>query len=185
MTYSKIRAAAVLALAMFCLCAFAHAEVVQRGNLRVNFQGKLTPHSLPRTSATNVQVSVAAKISSSGCGKGQTAADVDRHQPLRSHRSEGPAGLPPRGNPARHEWDRAGSLQPVPGRQRHLRGQRAVRRSGSLSRAGEALCIQRRAGRQAGDPRPCLRQPAQAPRPTPSPSSSPEQRGPTERSSEL
>jgi hypothetical protein len=66
MSNSKIGAPALLALALLSTCAIARAEVVQQGNLRVNFQGKLTPHSLPRASVANVEVSVAAKISSSG-----------------------------------------------------------------------------------------------------------------------
>jgi hypothetical protein len=40
----------------------ADAEVTQRGDLRVSFDGKLTPHALPRSGAAPVRVSVAAKI---------------------------------------------------------------------------------------------------------------------------
>jgi hypothetical protein len=69
MSNSKIGAAALLALVLFGFSAFAHAEVVQRGNLRVKFQGELTPRSLPRASAANVRASVAARISTSGSVK--------------------------------------------------------------------------------------------------------------------
>lgn len=41
----------------------AHSsEVTQRGNLRVSFHGRLTPHALPRSGAAPVKVSVGAKI---------------------------------------------------------------------------------------------------------------------------
>ncbi len=46
----------------------AHAEVVQGGNARVHFGGKLTPKVLPRRSPTPVDVSVQAKISTPGGG---------------------------------------------------------------------------------------------------------------------
>jgi hypothetical protein len=40
------------------------SEVVQRGDLRVSFDGKLSPHALPRREAAPVRVAVAAKIAS-------------------------------------------------------------------------------------------------------------------------
>jgi hypothetical protein len=51
-------------LAVLCLGTMARAETVQHGNLRVSFQGELSPHSLPRTSDAPIKVSVAAKIAS-------------------------------------------------------------------------------------------------------------------------
>ena len=51
--------AALLALALVSL---AQAEVVQRGKVRVTFDGKLTPHALPRSEAAPVKVAVEAKI---------------------------------------------------------------------------------------------------------------------------
>jgi hypothetical protein len=44
------------------LASLAHAEVKQQGNLRVAFDGKLTPHTLPRSGSAPVKVSVGAKI---------------------------------------------------------------------------------------------------------------------------
>jgi hypothetical protein len=42
--------------------AIAHAEISQRGDLRVTFNGKLTPRRLPRLGTAPVKVSVGAKI---------------------------------------------------------------------------------------------------------------------------
>jgi hypothetical protein len=50
---------ALLALA---LAALTQAEITQRGPLRVTFNGKLTPHALPRSGAAPVRVSVGAMI---------------------------------------------------------------------------------------------------------------------------
>jgi hypothetical protein len=52
-------AAAVTALAFVSL---AGAEVVQKGDIRVNFEGTLTPNSLPRTGEAPVHVAVGAKV---------------------------------------------------------------------------------------------------------------------------
>jgi hypothetical protein len=54
-----ILATALLALS---LTALASAETTQKGDLRVSFDGKLAPHTLPRTGTAPVKVSVAAKI---------------------------------------------------------------------------------------------------------------------------
>ena len=59
-------AACGLALA---LVAFATAEITQRGGVRVNFRGTLTPHTLPRSGSAPVRVAVGAKISATN---GQT-----------------------------------------------------------------------------------------------------------------
>jgi hypothetical protein len=53
--------AAVLALSLVSLAA---AEVVQQGPLRLTFEGKLSPHALPRDGAAPVRVSVGTKIAS-------------------------------------------------------------------------------------------------------------------------
>ncbi len=58
-------AAVLLALALGSL---ARAEVVQRGPVRVNFDGSLSPHTLPRHGSAPVHVSVAAKIGSTDSG---------------------------------------------------------------------------------------------------------------------
>jgi len=66
---SKLRgrqkvAGAVLLVALFGLGAMAQAEIVQKGNLRVNFEGKLAPKTLPRSGQAPVKVSVSAEVSS-------------------------------------------------------------------------------------------------------------------------
>ena len=54
---------AALALGLLALAAVAHAEVAQKGTIRVQFDGQLTPQKLPRSGGPPVKVSVAAKIS--------------------------------------------------------------------------------------------------------------------------
>jgi hypothetical protein len=49
-------------LGALALVAVASAEISQRGNLRVSFNGKLTPHILPRTSMAPIKVTVGTKI---------------------------------------------------------------------------------------------------------------------------
>jgi hypothetical protein len=52
-----------LALLVFVLGAgLARAEVVQRGHLRISFEGKLTPHTLPRSRSAPVAVAVGGTI---------------------------------------------------------------------------------------------------------------------------
>jgi len=46
--------------------SMAHAEVVQRGGLRVSFDGKLTPKALPRHGGAPVRVEVATEIAAKG-----------------------------------------------------------------------------------------------------------------------
>jgi hypothetical protein len=55
---------ALAALACLALGSLAQAEVVQRGNLRVSFDGDLSPKALPRSGMAPVKVAVAAKIAS-------------------------------------------------------------------------------------------------------------------------
>lgn len=60
-----------LTLTAFLLAALAagatvQAETVQKGDLRVSFEGKIAPSSLPRSGETPVNVSVSAKVSSTG-----------------------------------------------------------------------------------------------------------------------
>jgi hypothetical protein len=50
------------ALAALALSALAQAEITQKGNLRVAFDGKLSPHALPRQGSAPVRVAVGAKI---------------------------------------------------------------------------------------------------------------------------
>jgi hypothetical protein len=59
--------AAILVFVLLCLSVVgvtAQAETIQSGNLRVSFEGKLTPHDLPRQEQAPVKVTVAAKIGS-------------------------------------------------------------------------------------------------------------------------
>jgi hypothetical protein len=66
MSKTGIRSTA-LALVLIALAlgaAFAHAEIAQKGQIRVSFKGALTPHALPRSDQAPVNVAVAAKISS-------------------------------------------------------------------------------------------------------------------------
>jgi hypothetical protein len=57
--------AALSALAIcLAIAALARAEIVQRGNVRVSFEGQLTPHSLPRSGSAPVRVSVGTKVAS-------------------------------------------------------------------------------------------------------------------------
>ena len=53
---------AALALGLVALAGIAQAEVVQKGTIRVQFDGQLTPKKLPRSGMKPVKVSVAAKI---------------------------------------------------------------------------------------------------------------------------
>jgi hypothetical protein len=62
----RAKVTAALLLAVFGAAAFAHAEVVQRGGIRVTFEGKLAPKTLPRSTQAPVHVSVSAKVGSAG-----------------------------------------------------------------------------------------------------------------------
>ncbi len=61
----QLRIVLVLALAglLAISVAFAQAETTQNGNLRVTVSGKISPHSLPRTGAAPIAVSVAGQVS--------------------------------------------------------------------------------------------------------------------------
>jgi hypothetical protein len=52
----------VLVLILAALGALARAEVAQRGDIRVKFEGAFTPTALPRVGSAPVKVSVGAKI---------------------------------------------------------------------------------------------------------------------------
>jgi hypothetical protein len=54
----------VVLIALLGLAALAQAEVVQKDNLRVNFEGSLSPTALPRSSEAPVKVAVSAKVTS-------------------------------------------------------------------------------------------------------------------------
>jgi len=63
-TRSRVKAAFLGLIVLPCLGAVAEAETVQRGQLRVHFEGKLAPRVLPRSSEAPVRVSVLARIAS-------------------------------------------------------------------------------------------------------------------------
>lgn len=56
------RLVASLVLALALAAAVAHAEVVQEGNLRVSFDGNITPHALPRARPAPVAVHLDSSI---------------------------------------------------------------------------------------------------------------------------
>ncbi len=53
-----------LSVSALAIAAIAQAEIAQKGDVRVSFDGQLTPRALPRSKEAPVTVSVAAKISS-------------------------------------------------------------------------------------------------------------------------
>jgi hypothetical protein len=60
---SRHAKAALLAISLTLgLVTLAQAEISQKGDLRVSFEGKLTPHALPRSGTAPVKVAVGAKI---------------------------------------------------------------------------------------------------------------------------
>lgn len=62
-TRRNLRAVLLIAiLGALVLATVAGAEIVQKGSVRLTFEGKLTPHTLPRRGAAPVKVSVGAKI---------------------------------------------------------------------------------------------------------------------------
>lgn len=56
------------ALLVFGLVSLTSAEVIQKGHVRVHFDGDLTPRALPRQGSAPVRVSVEAKIASTDSG---------------------------------------------------------------------------------------------------------------------
>jgi hypothetical protein len=67
MSNKKITAIAIAAaLSLLALGALAQAETVRKGEVQVAFNGKISPHKLPRASQSPVKVSVGAKVSSTG-----------------------------------------------------------------------------------------------------------------------
>jgi hypothetical protein len=65
--YRHLRGVLTLSAATLLAAALpAHAEVVQKRNVRVNFEGSLTPKALPRSGTAPVRVSVGADITALG-----------------------------------------------------------------------------------------------------------------------
>lgn len=80
------------AVLIAALAGLARAEVIQRGGLRINFEGELTPRALPRSALAPVRVAFGAKIAAVN-GKlppqlRQITIAINRHGHFN------PAGLP-------------------------------------------------------------------------------------------
>jgi hypothetical protein len=72
--------------------ALANADVVQKGGIRVSFEGSLTPHALPRQGSAPVKVAVGAKVSATA---GQPPPQLRRISiAINSNGHFDPAGLP-------------------------------------------------------------------------------------------
>lgn len=71
----RARLILITALLTLAFAALASAEVTQRGPLRVTFEGKLTPHTLPRQGTAPVKVAVGTKIAATN---GQTPPQLRR-----------------------------------------------------------------------------------------------------------
>jgi hypothetical protein len=59
---SLVLGAAAIAIAILSLSTLARGEVSQRGNVRVTFEGKISPRKLPRQGSAPVKVAVSAEI---------------------------------------------------------------------------------------------------------------------------
>jgi hypothetical protein len=62
----RLRARVAVPAVLLCLGlgGLAQAEVVQRGNVRITFEGRLSPHTLPRSGSAPVRVSVGTGVAS-------------------------------------------------------------------------------------------------------------------------
>jgi hypothetical protein len=82
-----------IALAALGLASLAQAEVTQRGNVRVTFQGQITPKDLPREGSAPVKVTVGGTIASTKAGK--TPPQLQRIEiSINRHGHLEPKGLP-------------------------------------------------------------------------------------------
>jgi hypothetical protein len=82
----------VAALSILTLASLAHAEVIQKGGIRVAFDGKIAPQKLPRQGMAPVEVSVGTEISAT---KGKPLAQLTRIEiAINSHGRLDPTGLP-------------------------------------------------------------------------------------------
>ncbi len=89
MRWRSIHVAVLLTL---LIATAANAEIVQRGNVRVSFEGQLSPHTLPRAATAPVRVSVATKIASTD---GATPPQLRRISiAINRHGRLDPSGLP-------------------------------------------------------------------------------------------
>jgi hypothetical protein len=86
------RALAAAALLALAATALARAEVSQKDGVRVSFEGRLIPHSLPRSGTAPVRVSVGAKIAATN---GTTPPQLRRISiAINRHGRFDPQGLP-------------------------------------------------------------------------------------------
>jgi hypothetical protein len=89
-----MRKAAVLCtvMALLALASLAAAETIQKGSLRIAFDGEITPAKLPRQGMGPVKVAVETKISSTN---GKTPAQLTRIAiAINRHGRIDPTGLP-------------------------------------------------------------------------------------------
>jgi hypothetical protein len=83
---------ALSALALLTLTSLASAEVIQKGGVRVSFDGKIAPAKLPRDGMAPVAVSVGTKISAT---KGKPLAQLTKIEiAINSHGKLDSTGLP-------------------------------------------------------------------------------------------
>jgi hypothetical protein len=84
--------ALALLLAGAAVASLAPAEVVQRGHLRISFDGELAPKALPRSALAPVKVSVAVKVDAT---HGSTLPQLrEIALAINRHGRFSPAGLP-------------------------------------------------------------------------------------------
>ncbi len=146
------------ALLAFGLASLAQAEIVQSGNVRVSFDGKLTPKALPRQGAAPVNVAVDAEIGSTS----EAAPPQLRQISIAINRFGRftPQGLPVCSLREIQPSTTANALEACRGA---LVGEGQLLRQGPAGPAGslpgrrQGLCLQRQAEGQAGDLRPRLR----------------------------
>jgi hypothetical protein len=82
----------VAALSILALASLAHAEVIQKGGLRVVLDGKITPNKLPRQGMAPVKVSVGTEITAT---KGRPLAQLTKIEiAINGHGRLDPTGLP-------------------------------------------------------------------------------------------
>ena len=145
--------------------ALAHAELVERGNLFVKFSGGIDPTALPRHAHAPISVRVDGTGEDAlGRAAARAALHLDRDQPRRPGRNQGPAALPaPRRSRRRARPSALPRLRRRAGRRRALRRRRRLPRTGGVPAAGPDPRLQRRRRRPAGDPRPRLRRASRIP----------------------
>ena len=150
-------------LALLAVAAVAQAEIAQKGDLRVKFEGQLTPHSLPRSTQAPVKVSVSAKITPVG----NAELPQLRTMSIAINRF---GNINTKGLPVceLNDIQPATTADALAVCRKSLVGEGSFTADvpssgrGALPIRGQALRLQRRRRRQAGDPRPRLRRAAGA-----------------------